>query len=481
VKTNTNFRNNCGAESSTRDDFARSYFEVRRASKAASSLVGRVALHSSGYELHFDDQLRSSLIEALDCNFNDSYTFPVVDGQIEDKKGNPFIHMINSCSRLANHRYESNPDMGFYLKRVGAEKSEAVQQGILVNGMLSGNTIMTTSPMTYELSGKPELLKLAGQRPERGRSIIRFSHWNGSDLEVSSVSLDFSSLDEIWQIIFEVTGIELDRTNSQTMLEDRRLLSLTREQVAEIRKKISDRQKDLNPLERRGGMSILKYESEPLIEKTLLRRARDLSDSCRTWEEFDERICRLIYDFKFMLDEEDDNLHFTKDGPLTPEIILEYSGSAGSAAYESGYEIDMCGRRYGSSEQVLISQGTHIDVLKEYSLKPINCPSCKKDVIVPDAALKANVLHCIECDNMAGICGDEKAVSDYKKSLPTKLIKKQILESKEKEDKNSPGSESIWAMLGLDVEKYEREKAEKLRKSKLKTESSGKVTFALAA
>lgn len=355
--------------------FLERYFANYKHDRVARGVGHLATAEAFALDRRFDVEVASGFSEALDGRVRTEYDFGIEHGKIIADDGESFESMMFRARRDAYELTASDPQMQFVCERFELELEELKDQQRMAVNDVPYNTIITFSPMTMELAGKPHLLKKGYQRPDIVRSMVRLSFWDGKRMHLLTRSLDHSSLSLLKSAAREVLGYDFVANTSHAMLGERIHSTMTLEGAREVLDKIcasfdSKLQLETGIESHQGAfppqdVDLLAFvESHPNILANVKREAAAFAPECRTYEEFESRLSACLYRHLALYDE----LLHGKDITVKGESISVSADGAGARAAESGTEYSLCGYVIAGQAGTALSAQTGFESLLSSSI-----------------------------------------------------------------------------------------------------------------
>lgn len=388
--------------------FEQRYYEANRRSRVGRFL-GRLALREhAALEERLDEELMSGFIEALDGDVVMSTPFDVVDGYVVSKDGERLWDMLLRCRKYDYEVASINPEMEFVTLRSEAEINELNTIQSMIRRGVPNSAIVTFSPYTTELVDRPDLLKKGYQRPDRKRSMLRISVWDGHKLHMINCSLDWSDLDSLRAVCRSEIGLELSGTLSHEILSQQIMMSLTPSQALELARTIQrEHKKQVNDVSSDAAQAI---QSRPDIFDSCKREIKYAARDSKTYQEFLARKDNILYEHLATYST------IIKGGVVSHDISQALADST-ERAVSAGETYSMCGDEVSSVRQV--PGVAPFESIMRLSNKLVKCPNtgCGKMVVIEDKYLRQGILHCHECNHTIDVCGDMGKANRIKQDL----------------------------------------------------------------
>jgi hypothetical protein len=407
--------------------FTERFYEVQKSRAADGSGRLAVAEYVSLYN-RFEDEVTSGFSEALDGRVVSEFEFDVLDGKIIAADGEQLEGMMLRARMRAYEVAQLNPLMQFVVDRFDEEINELHEQQAMTQIGATYNTLITQSPMTFELAHLPALLKKGFQRPDLGRSMSRISHWDGKRMHIITRSLDSSSLALLESTVRDALGHSYQSADSLSILRDRIKRSMTLDTARGLADSICSHYDNNYYLStgirtkqgmRLGAVDLVRFvQSHPEITANVRAEVEKFASECRSYEEFQSMFSSCLYRHLALFDE------ILQGRGLTGIDVSSSASDAGCRAEEIGIVYSMCGELIGGERDPIAIQ-TGFESLMLYSGKKVQCPNdkCRKMVVIEDKYLTDGVMHCKACKHTVDVCGDNAKALRIKKSEMKKAKK----------------------------------------------------------
>jgi hypothetical protein len=349
--------------------FHERYYRNLRNGRAAPD-IGRLAVgEMDPMDRRFYVEMASGFCEALKGRVDTHYQFDVVKGKIVADDQEPLEIMMNRSLYSALELANNFPEMGFVADRFSAEVNELNDQQLMATGETNYNTLITSSPMTFELAHRPDLLKSGFQRPDLKRSMVRISHWDGNKMHVFTRSLDNGSLQLFTQAIQEATGHEFTQTHSTDVLNDRihKTMNLGQVQILlDLVCMIYDRlmyeqtgRRTVQGAVEPDDIDLTKFiESHKEILDSLRSKSVEIAHESASYTDFESRFSRETYNHLAYFDE------ILKGASHYDSVAIGASASdAGARAAERGEVYSICGELLSGATASVIGAESSYGVL----------------------------------------------------------------------------------------------------------------------
>ena len=361
------------------------------------------------------------------------WPFELVDGKLVAKDGEAIEKMLqrglNSDIDMAG---QDNFYEQFLVRRTKHELEELRDQEAMASGERNFNTIITFSPYSEEYVSSEESkrkLVAANQKPYWQRGVLRVSHWDGQRLNISTRSIDNSSVGLFKETAEEALGYKFTANDSTEMLGERIHLKLDIGSGAILADKIANTSDQLiaearggrweqgRPVEEAKDLQAYVEGQQQIIEE-LLKIDRDLAASSVDFETYQQTFDREIRKAVALLEM---RLELGRED----EKIIDYamaSTAAGNMADAAGKVYDMCGHMLSpNSTEAKTANQTGFESLLRLSGKKVECPACEKKVVVANDKLNKGRLHCSHCGfEVDGCTGQVYHKSNRSKKRATK-------------------------------------------------------------
>lgn len=472
----------------------RRYRQLRR--EAVAPEIGRRALLNHdissprGMEQRRIDELKSGFVEALKGEVSTHYEFESVDGSIVAEDGEPVEEMLVRALRKDIKLASQDSFYEFLPLRTRAELDNFHFIQLMARGETAYNTVVEISPYAEELDTSPQhraKLGRAGQQPEWGRSMIRVSHWDGQKLhivtdssdnfaaaETFERSADNSSVTLLKEAVKSSLGYTFKAENSTDMLSERIALNAPESSWRSISGGIVS-EADTILARRHGGrwrhgrpageaIALREYvDSQTEVLSGILEVEKKLAATCESFEEYDDAFRRELYNASALLEKR------LELGGLADKIEDYGAASAGAGATASaeGKSYNMCGLILSgtqSANESATAAKTGIESLRRLENKKIQCPECKKKVIVASGKLDKGILSCKECGHCVDICTGrtwrERVAKTSKEISAFDIIGSWWIKKKQEEEIQRIAEAKAAAERGKNVSYLEKKKYE---------------------
>lgn len=349
--------------------FLERYYEAHRSTKLARN-IGELALAlENGLERRFDVEVASGFSEALNGKVITEYSFGTENGKIVAEDGEPLEDMMLRSRRAAYELAATDPEMSFVADRFEAEIDELHMQQRMVGGREEHNTLIKISPMTMELSNRPDLLKQGYQRPDLKRSMMRISHWDGKKMHILTRSLDNSSLDLLSETATEAFDENYTDMSSLQMLKKDVMRTMSLDEARTLLDYAStayDKHlyRETGRTSNQGAyapedVDLLRFvESHPDILANVKKEVGEFVLLCETYDEFDSRLTSCLYRHLALYED------LLSGGSYDVQAISDSASGAGNRAAEQGTVYSMCGDLIAANTPGLLGTQTSFESLR---------------------------------------------------------------------------------------------------------------------
>jgi hypothetical protein len=397
--------------------------------------------------------------------------FELVDEKIVAQDGEIIEELLERALKEDIKLASNDPFFAPFLPaRTRYELDEHRSNEGMALGKTNFNTQVAFSSYSEEFDDGSELtqkkLITAAQKPYYKRSMIRVSHWDGSQLHMFTRSVDNSSVELLKETAKRQFNYDFKAQDSTSMLGERLPLQIADGPWQAVADEIVCKADEILA-ERSGGkwhqgikqesyLQALSYvESQTEVLDPLIGIGEQLAMQHGTFEDYQAAYQQKIYDAIALLEK---RLELGK----STEKIIDYeatSAGAGALARAEGKSYDACGMVVSAETQDSVANQTSFESLKRLLNKKVNCPECTKKVVVPEDDLQAGKLTCIECGYWLDVCTGDKGFKKVAEKLSTKIVS---------------GFEIISAWFRKDAQER---KVKKLAQQKAYAELGNNVTY----